>query len=174
MSFALKKVSQGFVENHGSTMVKLSLAIATFMPFSEALAQIAVTCQPIRYGTLADCGGGKLTVTPGGVVNTIGCIAVLGTPQAGLCKATGITSTTGSVAFELSAKSAVIATGANNMVVSKFNIGTSGGGRTKTYTSVSLTGTQLSAPIGGRLRVVDPQAQGSYTGSLIMTVTFTP
>ncbi|GEM_PF-1938294 len=174
MGSGLNRVSTGFVEKSGHVMVKLSLAIASMMPFSQAMAQIAITCQPIQYGTLADCGNGKLTVTPGGAVNTNGCPIVLGTPQPGVCKATGITSTTGSVEFQLSAKAANISVSGKTMVVSKFNIATSKGGRTKTYTSKTLTSTQLTVPIGARINTVFPQQQGSYVGSMIMTVTFTP
>ena len=98
----------------------------------------------------------------------------MGTPQPGVCKATGITSTTGTVAFQLSAKAANVSVSGKTMVVSKLNIGTSKGGRTKSYTSKTLTSTQLTVPIGARLNTTYPQQQGSYVGSMIMTVTFTP
>jgi hypothetical protein len=174
MGSSLKKISYSLVGKSAPAMVRLSLVVAGMMPLSEAMAQIDIACQPIQYGSLADCGGGKVTVTPGGAVSTKGCIALLGTPQPGICKATGITSTTGSVEFKLSAKSVNISAGANSMVVSKLNIGTANGGRTYTYNSTTITGTQISAPIGARLNVSNPQPQGSYSGSLIMTVTFTP
>lgn len=157
-------------------MVRLSMAVACLVPVDRAYAQLNVTCQPMRYGDIAPCAGGsgKVTVTPGGAVNTAGCLVLLGAPAPAVCKATGITSTTGSLRFSLPTNYTQVNTGGNTMKLSLFNIGTAAAGRIKNYLSASITGTKITAPIGGRLRIDPGQAVGTYSGSLIMTVTFTP
>lgn len=156
-------------------MVTLSLAVAMLMPMAEAAqAQFAANCtRSLIYDTFAECGGGKITVTPNtGNVLTNGCVVVLGSPKQALCTAKNF-ATTGSINVQMTAKK-INLTGPGVMQLKNFNIGTAAGGATKTYTSASLTATPLLFGIGGRLLVNGGQALGAYSGKVTVTVTFTP
>ena len=156
-------------------IVRLSLAVALLLPISEAYAQFDLNCtRPIQFGSFAPCGGGgSVTVTPAtGNVTTAGCVVLLGTPKQALCSVKSF-ATSGSIQVKLSAKTTNIA-GPGVMQVKSFNIATAGGGPTRTWTSAALTATPLSFGVGGKIAAGGGQLNGNYSGSLIMTVMFTP
>jgi len=146
------------------------------MPLSEmAHAQFAVNCtRSLIYDTLASCGlKGTVTITPAtGNVSVKGCIPVLGTALAGRCTVKSF-ATSGSLKVQALTKKTNL-TGAGTMEISDFNIATAGAGRTKTWTSGQLTATPLVFDVGGKLKVGAPQANGVYSGKIMMRATFTP
>lgn len=156
-------------------LVRLSLAVAALLPANEAYAQFAVNCtQKLQFDTIAACGaGGTLRVTAkSGKTTDLGCVIPLGTPQRAICSAKSFT-TNGSLQIKVSAKTDKVS-GPATMVVKSFNIGTSAGGPTKTYGSVTLTATPLTFGVGASLLATGGQTLGTYNGQVIMTVIFTP
>lgn len=153
----------------------LSLAVACLMPASEAYAQFAVNCsQHLHFDTVAACaGGGTIKVSAkSGKVARAGCAYVLGTPQRAVCTAKSF-STSGSIQVKVTAKTTNVS-GPGVMQVKNFNIGTAAGGPTKTYLSATLTATPLTFGIGGDLIINGGQSIGSYSGSVVITVMYTP
>lgn len=156
-------------------MVRLSLAVALLMPLSEAAQAQAVNCtQALRFDTIAACGGGgSIKITPkSGKVSRSGCAFPFGTPLRAVCSAKSF-ATSSSIQVKVSATTAKI-NGPASMKVKSFKIGTAAGGPTKTWTAGMLSATPLVFGIGGNLNVNGGQSLGSYSGNLVITVTFTP
>ncbi len=166
----------------GRTKVKLSMAVACLAPFGiaflsarPALAQMTASCaQKLNFGKFAIAGGAaSLTVTPGGSVPPHPSVVTVIVPQAGQCKVSGFTGTTGSLKIQVSLASATMNNGVDVMTVKKFNIDTKNAGRTKIYFSVSLTKTSMPYDIGARLSMDGGDSVGSYSGSVVIIHTYT-
>lgn len=170
-----QKKSESFMSTE-PRMIRLSLAIAMLMPLaSPAMAQMTIKCPTgLRFGNFATHGGngGRITVTPGGGVNTTGNIVTLTAPQNGVCKVASF-ATTGSLQIKVSMDTMNVTGGTGVMSVNNFNIGTAAAGETKTYLSASLTATPLAFGVGGRLNINNNQVFGGYSGSITMTAIFT-
>lgn len=173
-----KKGKRGKAASGGQAarMVRLSLAVASLMPLAEvANAQLAVNCaQDLQFGPFSTCGGGgSIKITPvNGNATTGGCIILMGTPKQAKCSVKSF-STTGSLKIQVTTTQTDVK-GAGTMKLDNFNIATAGGGATKTYTSAMLTATPLKFGVGGLLDVANGQAEGAYSGKVLIKVFFTP
>lgn len=162
-------------DKNRQTLVRLSVAVALCLPAVEpAMAQVGLQCsQKLAVGRFVNCGnGGYLTIGPTGAQKTgSGCFTFIDAPQQALCKAMTF-ATTGTLKISMSGTKLSM-TGAGKITMDFFNIGTAAGGRTKTYTSGSLTASPLTFGIGGRMKIDNGEAAGSYSGKMTVTVTFT-
>lgn len=153
--------------------VKLSLAMAVFLPLSAVAGNPVVQCsRAIQFDRLVRCDvDGHITVTAGGLLKTDGCLHPLGTPKQALCDLEMSLPQTQTVQVSMT-RTHVTLTGAGNMILDQFNIHTENGGSVYTFMPSDLTRAHTPIGIGGRLNLSGNQTSGTYTGSIGISVTF--
>lgn len=135
---------------------------AVIIPTGQAI----LATQNLDFGVVAQSGAGTVTVdTAGSASYALGAIDAGGTPEEGVIQTFG--NINDSVAFTIPAAATLTNGLGDTMIVDQFNL--NGGGLADT---VTLTATNMSIPVGGRLNVGAGQATGTYTGTVTVTATF--
>lgn len=154
-----------------TSLVTLSL-LSLVGPLRGTAMAAQLTCKiPIVFGTAVPCNApGSFTVSPQGVRSgASGCVTLLpGNFSQGGCLAN--TTNISNTLIQLTVPAAdTIASGANNMVINKISMATSGG---NAGSAISVTGIQAAVEVGAQLTVGANQPAGSYSGSFVVTATF--
>ena len=135
---------------------------AVIIPTGQAI----LATQDLNFGTIAESGGGTVTVdTTGGITDSPGAVSLGGTIEEGIIQTYG--NINDSVVFTVPANINLTNGLGDIMQVDQFDL--NGGGLTE---SIVMTGTNTAIPVGGRLNVGAGQAVGTYTGTVTVTATF--
>ena len=157
-------------------VARKSILAVSLIPVTVA-PQLALAATPITIVVSAsqDLNFGTITAgTAGGtvVINTLGARSVTGTVTAvtgaGL-EGQGTFNVSGSTGLAMDATSFTISNGTDSMAVDNFNLLTNAGG---TAGTITLVATSSTFPLGGTLNVGVGQANGTYTGTYTINVSY--
>ena len=161
----------------GNKPVKIMVSVLALMaavPIQPARAQLSVTCtQAMNFGAvLVPANAGNITITPSSAFSATGGLSVIHNPQPGKCYIKTLAATAApSVVVSIGVKRTDITNATGGKIrVTDFNLKTPNGGRTVTYSSVSLANGFIVG-IGAQGQYSKNESRGSYSGTITITAT---
>ena len=161
----------------GTNPIKVMVSVLALMaaaPFQSARAQLSITCtQVMNFGAvLVPANAGNMVITPSSAFSATGGLSVISNPHPGKCYIKTLAATAApSVVVSIGVKRTDITNATGGKIrVTNFNLKTPSGGRTVTYSSVSLANGFIVG-IGAEGQYSKNESRGSYSGTITITAT---